>query len=129
MSKRLIEAHIWLIVNLIRAIVKYSHTYNSVVGLHNTVTCSNNSYIHSMVIPYGGKLWRGKTLANLVNRPWFTKLKSSKLVLIINNLLGDLLVCQTFFHQMLEMNQFANVSPPKFPSIQYVNIYWYIAYN
>ena len=34
--KRLIEAHIWLIINLVRAIVetivKYSHTYNSVVN-------------------------------------------------------------------------------------------------
>ena len=41
-SKRLIEAHIWLIVNLIglvKAVIKYSYTYNSVVGLHNTVTC------------------------------------------------------------------------------------------
>ena len=50
-------------------------------------------------------------LANLVNRPWFAKLKPSKLVLIINNLLADLLIRQTFFRQMLEMNQFANVSP------------------
>ena len=37
------------------------------------------------------------------------KLKPSKLVLI-NNLLADLLICQTFFRQMLETSQFANVS-------------------
>ena len=33
----------------------------------------------------------------------------SKLVLI-NNLLADLLIRQTFFHQILKMSQFANVS-------------------
>ena len=30
---------------------------------------------------------------------------------IINNLLADLLIRQTFFHQMLKTSQFANVSP------------------
>ena len=37
-SKRLIEAHIWLIVNLVETTVKYSYTHNLVVGIHNTVT-------------------------------------------------------------------------------------------
>ena len=35
----------------------------------------------------------------------------SKLVLTINNLLADLLICQTFFHQMLETSHFAKLSP------------------
>ena len=39
--------------------------------------------------------------------------KPLKLVLIINNLLVDLLICQTFFHQMLKTNQFINVPPTK----------------
>ena len=57
-----------------------------------------------------GKFGRG-SLANLVNCPQFTKLKPSKLVLTVNNLLADLLIRQTFFHQMLEMSQFAKLSP------------------
>ena len=72
-------------------------------------------------VPYGDKLWRGETLANLANRPWFTKLKLSKLILIINNLLADLFIRQTFFRQMLEKSQFARFPPAKldFSSIQY----------
>ena len=55
---------------------------------------------------------------NLANCPWFAKLKSSKLVLAINNLLVDLLICQTFFHQMLKKSQFIKFYPlPKFPTI------------
>ena len=49
-------------------------------------------------------------MANLVNCPRFTKLKSSKLVLTINNLLADLLIGQTFFRQMFETSQFARLS-------------------
>ena len=56
---------------------------------------------------YSGKLWRGESLAN---HPWLTKLKPSKLVLTINNLLADLLICQTFIHQMLEKSRFAKLS-------------------
>ena len=37
--------------------------------------------------------------------------KLSKLVLTINNLPADLLICQTFFHQMLEKSQFAKLFP------------------
>ena len=58
-----------------------------------------------------GEILAGETLANLENRPWFAKLKPSKLVLIINSLLADLLICQTFFRQMLETSQSINVSP------------------
>ena len=35
--------------------------------------------------------------------------KPSKLVLAINNLLADILVCQIFFHQMLEKSQFTKL--------------------
>ena len=44
-------------------------------------------------------------LANLANRLRYAKLKPSKLVLTINNLLADLLI-----RQMLETNQFAKLS-------------------
>ena len=47
-----------------------------------------------------------------MNRPRFAKLKPSKLVLTINNLLADLLIGQTFFHQMFEMSQFAKLPAP-----------------
>ena len=47
---------------------------------------------------------------SLANHPCFTKLKPSKLVLTINNLLADLLICQSFFCQMLEKSQFAKLS-------------------
>ena len=70
---------------------------------------------------YSGKVWRGESLTNLVNRPRFAKLKPSKLVLTINNLLADLLIHQTFFYQMFEMTQFAKLSPPpNFPAIRCV---------
>ena len=48
---------------------------------------------------------------NLANHPRFAKLKPSKLVLTINNLLADLLICQTFFHQMYKTSQFVKLSP------------------
>ena len=64
-------------------------------------------------IPYSGKVWQGASLANLVNHPWFTKLKPSKLIITINNLLDDLLIHQTLFHQMLEKSQFTKLSPTK----------------
>ena len=60
-----------------------------------------------------------ESLANLANHLWFAKLKSSKLVLTINNLLADLLIHQTFFHQRLEQSQFAKLTPlPNFPAIR-----------
>ena len=37
----------------------------------------------------------GESLANLANRSRFAKLKPSKLILTINNLLADLLIRQT----------------------------------
>ena len=62
-------------------------------------------------IPYSRKVWRGESLVNLASRPRFAKLKPSKLVLTINSLLADLLIRQTFFHQMLETSQFAKLPP------------------
>ena len=38
------------------------------------------------------------------------QLKPPKLVVTINNLLANLLIRQTFFHQMLEKSQFAKLS-------------------
>ena len=40
-------------------------------------------------------------------------IRQTKLVLTINNLLADLLIRQAFFHQILEMSQFAELSPAK----------------
>ena len=57
-------------------------------------------------------------MANLANRPWFTKLKPSNLVLTIDNLLADLLIQQIFFRQMLE-SICHTFSPPNFPAIRY----------
>ena len=95
------------------------------VGYHNYFTSLRQSWGQMLSeeweinrLPYEGKLWWGEMLANLVNRPWFAKLK---LVLIINNLLPNLLICQTFFRQMLKTSQFAKFSPTKLPSIQYIS--------
>ena len=41
---------------------------------------------------------------SLANHPWFAELEPSKLVLTINNLLADLLICQNFFRQVPEGN-------------------------
>ena len=49
-------------------------------------------------------------IESLVDRPRFTKLKPSNLVLTINNLLADLLIGKTFFRQMFETSQFAKLS-------------------
>ena len=89
----------------------------SICSLDNTGLCYGGKYVLSLcflfilLLPYSGKVWRGKSLANLVNHLWFTKLKSSNLVLTIDNLLADLLIHQTFFHQMLKKSQFAKLSP------------------
>ena len=63
--------------------------------------CTNTSY------RIAGKLSWG----NLANRWWFTKLKPSTLVLTINNLLADVLICQTLFCQMLKKSQFPKLYP------------------
>ena len=74
-------------------------------------------------------VWR-ETLANLANHSWFAKLKLSKLVLIINNLLADLLIHQTFFRQMLETSQLANIFPcQSFPPYGSYGMLWYKSLN
>ena len=60
-------------------------------------------------ILYGGKVWQGKCL---YNHPCFAKLKPSKSVLTIDNLLADLLVCQTFL-PMPKKSKFAKLFPTK----------------
>ena len=47
-------------------------------------------------VPYSEKVWYGESLAIMANYLCFAKLKPSKLVLMINNLLADLIICQTF---------------------------------
>ena len=58
-----------------------------------------------------------ESLASLVNRSCFAKLKPSNLVLTVYNLLADLLICQIFFCQMLKKSIHKNFSPPNFPAI------------
>ena len=88
---------------------KHTHTRTHI----HTQTHTHILLLSIYYIPYSGKVWRGETLANLANCPQFTKLKSSKLVLTINNLLADLLIRQTFFHQMLERVTLPNFPPAK----------------
>ena len=78
-------------------------------NFHNFHSIANR-FPWLMVLQYC-KLWQRETLANLANHLWFTKLKPSKLVLVINNLLADLLIRQSFFRQMLEKSQFNKISP------------------
>ena len=51
----------------------------------------------------------------------FAKLKPTKLVLAINNLLADVLIRLSFFCQMLKKSQFAKlcIPMPNFPAIWY----------
>ena len=51
---------------------------------------------------------------NLVICPWFSKLIPPKLVLIINNFLGDLLICQTFFTKCSKRVNLPNFSHQTF---------------
>ena len=73
-------------------------------------------------IPYSRKVWQGKL-------DKFGKLfviRQTKLVLTIDNLMADLLICQTFFCQMLKTSQFAKLSPRKTSPLYSVYIYIYI---
>ena len=81
----------------------------------NTKICYHMQNLYDLhygyVLLYSRKVWRVESLANLANCLWFAKLKPSKLVLTINNLLADLLIRQTFFRQIVEKSQFANFYP------------------
>ena len=78
-------------------------------------------YTYTVVL-YSGKVWR---MESLTNHPLFAKLKPSNLVLTIDSLWADLVILQTFFHQMLEKSQFTKdfprqtFFPPNFPAIRY----------
>ena len=75
-------------------------------------------YIHTYIL-CSGKVWQGGSLVNLVNSSWFAKLKPSKLVFTINNLLADLLIRQTFFRQMFFCQMLKKrVNLPNFPPLQ-----------
>ena len=59
-----------------------------------------------LYIPYSGKVWRIVWCReSLTNRWWCTKLKPSKLILTITNVLADLLI-----FQMLKKSKFAKLS-------------------
>ena len=69
--------------------------------------------MHSMLLPYSGKVWWVESLAILINRLWFTKLKPSKVLVTINNPLVDLFICQAFFCQTLQKSNSPNILPAK----------------
>ena len=62
-------------------------------------------------IPHSQKAWQVKSLANMTNHLQFAKLKPSKLVVSMNNLVVDLFIHQTFFCKMLEKSKFAKHFP------------------
>ena len=67
-------------------------------NVHTDVCLCVYVYIFICVcIPFSRKVWWVESLANLVNRLRFIKLKPSKLVVTISNPLADLFICQTFF--------------------------------
>ena len=55
-------------------------------------------YLSTTIYRIVGMFDEGESLANLANHQQFTKLKSSKLVVTINNLLVDLVIRQSYFH-------------------------------
>ena len=79
----------------------------SICSLDNTGLCYGGKYVLSfcfifiLLLPYSGKVWRGKSLANLVNCLWFAKLKSSNLVLTIDNLIVRIMVVWSCLAVML----------------------------
>ena len=63
------------------------------------------------LIPYMGKFWSGKKLANLANRRPFA------------NLLYMQLICQYFALQLIQISAFANVLPRQnFPRTVFVEL-------
>ena len=55
-----------------------------------------------------------------MNHLWLAKLKPLKLILTINNLLGNFFIYQMFSHQMLGKVNSSNISPPNFTAIRYI---------
>jgi len=64
-------------------------------------------------VPYSGKVWQGESLANLVNHPWFAKLKPSKFLLTVITFWLNLFICQTFFAKCSKWVNSPNFSPAK----------------
>ena len=64
------------------------------------------------------KIGRGRRRKVWQINPFFAKLKPSKLVITINNLLADLLIYQTFLCHMFKKNQFAKPPHQTFPLYQ-----------
>ena len=92
----------------------HSHIYISRQLFPRTIKDWNILPIH---LPYSRKVWRGESLVNLANCPLFTKLKLSKLVLTINNLLADLLIHQLSFAKCSK-----RVNSPNFPAVRYLDL-------
>ena len=80
-------------------------------------------------ILYSGKVLRGESLANSENCQLFSKLKPSKLVLTITNLLVDLLNHQTLFCQMFKKSKFTELCPTKFSSYMVTATEWRMSYS
>ena len=85
----------------------------SVVLQHIRCLEHNHSLSFCQLTPKTVTVWReilaGGNVGEFGESSVICQIKPSKLVLI-NNLLADLLIRQTFFCQMLETSQFANVS-------------------
>ena len=80
-------------------------------------------YVCSFSYHIAGKFGGGKVLRIWwIIMIWQTKTIQITIVFTINNLLADLLIHQSFFHQMLEKSQFASAN---FPAIWYV---FYVCY-
>ena len=60
-------------------------------------------------IPYGGKLWRVETLADLVNDHKFAKVTSAKILCSILNNIINVQIRQSLFRQLCFCSKFAKV--------------------
>ena len=74
----------WSVYSYIGIIQQHSMCKGEQLLLH-WISAERNR-IGPNVILNSGKVWQWECLANLVNHPWFIKLKLFKLVLTINNL-------------------------------------------
>ena len=71
------------------------------------------SFDMAQQVLYSRKVWWVESLAILVNRRRFTKLKPSKLVVTINSPLADLFIRQTFFTKCFKRVNLPNILPAK----------------
>ena len=101
------SSQVMFILRIFHIFTYYPSMYKDEVILTATIIVSLLATTVTVIL-YGEKLWRGETLTN---RLWFAKLKPSKLVLIINNLLADLLFAKFSFAKCSKQ-----VNLPMFPS-------------